>query len=154
MDYERTSQAATRRRFLRTGAIALGGLAVGASATGAATAAKPNFGAGFWGDDERWGTKAVTTLPEPRNTDSLDKLFFIVHDDQDAPLSEAAPGNPNYNGGRWWSHTVTVDDADAIDFPITSYAELMALPAGAVTITEGEANHPDFFACPLLPYKG
>jgi hypothetical protein len=143
-----------RRPFLRKGAILAGGLTLGVSATGTAAAAAPNFGAGFWGDDERWGTKAVTVLPEPMNKDSLDKLFFIMHPDQDAPLSEAAPGNPDYNGGRWWSHTVTVDDASLIDFPITSYEELQNLPSGAVTITEGEANHPDFFACPLLPYRG
>ena len=140
--------------MLRAGAIALGGLAVGVGASGAAAAAKPNFEAGFWGDDERWGTKVTTTLPEPRNKDSLDKLFFIDHPEQGVPLAEAAPGNPAYNGGRWWSHTVTVDDASLIDFPITSYAELATLPDGAVTITAGEPNHPTFFSCPLLPYKG
>ena len=140
--------------MLRTGAALGGGLILGVSVTGTAVAQKPNFRAGFWGDDERWGTKAVTELPEPRNKDSLDKLFFIEHEGQDAPLSEAAPGNPAYNGGRWWSHTVTVDDDSEIDFPITSYDELADLPNGAVTISEGEANHPDFFECPLLPYKG
>jgi hypothetical protein len=140
--------------LLRTGGFLVGGVTLGVSVTGTAGAAEPNFQAGFWGDDERWGTKAVTVLPEPRNKDSLDKLFFIMHEDQDAPLSEAAPGNPAYNGGRWWSHTVTVDDESAIDFPITSSDELAGLPDGAVTITEGEATHPDFFACPLLPYKG
>jgi len=141
--------------MLRNGGLLVGGLTLGVSLTGTAVAQKPNFQAGFWGDDKRWGTKAVTELPEPKNKGSLDKLFFIMHEDQDAPLSEAAPRNPHYNGGRWWSHTVTVDDEDPIDFPITSYSELMAYDdAGYVTITEGEANHPDFFACPLLPYKG
>jgi len=142
----------TRRQFVRTGAVLLGGLAAGVGASGSAAAAKPNFEAGFWGDDERWGTTALSVLPEPNNKDSLDKLFFIP--DQ-APLSEAAPGNPAYNGGRWWSHTVTVNDAGMIDSPITSYDELKALEmAGAVTITEGEEGHPDFFECPLLPYRG
>lgn len=154
MAHEQQTPNATRRRVLRNGALLAGGLAVGTTAAGTAAADPPNFSAGFWGDDERWGTKAVTTLPEPNNKDSLDKLFFIQHAEQDAPLSEAAPGNPAYNGGRWWSHTVTVDDDSEIDFPITSYEELAGLPSTAVTITEGEDAHPDFFECPLLPYKG
>lgn len=145
----------TRRRFLRTTGLVAGGIALGSAATGTAAAQKPNFEAGFYGDDERWGTKALGELPEPKNKDSLDKLFFIMHGEQDAPLSEAAPGNPDYNGGRWWSHTVTVTNADPIDFPVTSYSELAGYAdAGYVMITEGEANHPDFFVCPLLPYKG
>lgn len=148
------SRESSRRTFLRAGAFAVGGLAVGATLPGTAAADPPNFRAGFWADDERWGTKAVTELPEPRNADSLDKLFFIRHGEQDAPLGEAAPGNRSYNGGRWWSHTVSVDDAGPVDFPVTSYDELAGLPADAVTITEGEANHPDFFECPLLPYRG
>jgi hypothetical protein len=79
---------------LRTGAVLATGLGIGFGASGAAAAAKPNFEGGFW------GTKA-TTLPDPKNTDSLDRLFFVVHADQAAPVSEAAPGNPNYIGGRW-----------------------------------------------------
>ena len=149
------SNATTRRRVLRTGAILATGLGVGLGASGTTAAAKPNFEAGFWGDDQRWGTKVTTTLPEPRNKESLDKLFFIDHADQDAPLSEAAPGNPAYNGGRWWSHTVTVETPAEIEFPVTSYAELGDYAdAGHLTVTPGESNHPDFFSCPLLPYKG
>jgi hypothetical protein len=154
MTTEPETPTSTRRRVLRKGGVLVGGLTFGVSMTGIAVAQKPNFQAGFWGDDKRWGTKGLTELPEPKNKGSLDKLFFIMHEDQDAPLSEAAPGNPDYNGGRWWSFTVTVNDASEIDFPITSYAELVGLPDGAVTIEEGEANHPDFFECPLLPYKG
>ena len=154
MTSESERTGTTRRRFVRNGALVASGITFGVTASGSAVASAPNFEAGFWGDGERWGTKALGELPEPKNKDSLDKLFFIMHEDQDAPLSEAAPGNPAYNGGRWWSHTVTVNDGNAIDFPIKSYDELSGLPDGSVTITEGEANHPDFFVCPLLPYKG
>jgi hypothetical protein len=50
---------------------------------------------------------------------------------------------------------VTVETPAAIDFPITSYAELTDhADAGYVTVTAGEPNHPDFFSCPLLRYKG
>ena len=150
-----TPFTSTRRRVLRAAGLLAGASAVGVASAGSAAAAKPNFQAGFWGDNERWGTTAVTVLPEPNNKDSLDKLFFFTHPDQDAPLSEAAPGNSDYNGGRWWSQTATVHDDAAIDFPITSYAELAGhLSAGHVSVSPGEANHPDFFECPLLPYKG
>lgn len=154
MTTRHTTRTSTRRRILKTGALALGGAALGVGASTTAAAGKPNFEAGFWGDDSRWGTKVNDTLPEPRNKDSLDRLFFVRHDDQVVPLAEAAPGNPDYNGGRWWSHTVTVEDESAIDFPITSNDELRNLPDGAVTITPGEENHPTFFSCPLVPFKG
>lgn len=135
----------TRRRFLRNGAVVAGGLTIGLGATGTAAAEAPNFQAGFWGDGERWGTKPLGELPEPNNKDSLDKLFFIPGQ---APLSEAAPGNPDYNGGRWWAHTVEgVDDADK---PVRSYADLQELDG--LTIEEG-GHDPIFFECPLLPYK-
>lgn len=141
-----TTDEPNRRRFLRTTGVVAGGLALGVGATGVAGAAAPNFQADFWGDSERWGTKAVSALPEPRNKDSLDKLFFIPGQ---APLSEAAPGNPAYNGGRWWAHTVAGVPETAQ--PVRSYDELQQL--SGLTIAEG-GHDPVFFECPLLPYKG
>lgn len=135
----------SRRRFIRNGALAASGVALGVSAIEPVVASKPNFQAGFWGDGERWGTKALGELPEPKNKDSLDKLFFISGQ---APLSEAAPGNPAYNGGRWWAHTV--DGVPDNVKPVRSYADLMTI--GGLTIEEG-GHDPIFFECPLLPYK-
>lgn len=140
-----TTADRSRRRFLRTTGLVAGGLTLGTAAIGTAAADAPNFQAGFWGDGERWGTKALGELPEPNNEDSLDQLFFIPGQ---APLSEAAPGNPAYNGGRWWAHTVEGVPSGAK--PVTSYEALQQL--SGLTIEEG-GHDPIFFECPLLPYK-
>lgn len=130
----------------------------------------PNFGAGLWADDEMWGTKVTTPLPAPvgNNAHSFDGFFFItdpgwVASDGPAgwlqpPVMESAPGNSDYNGGRWVTIRVTVTDAGDIDFPLTSYAEILQEEAeGNLTIgnaPESDGAHPWlYFQCPLLPYK-
>ena len=77
-----------------------------------ARAQQPNFGAAVYGDGEVWGTKGTTDLPPPNehNAQSFDKLFKVVNSNNPGvqlPISEAAPGNPDYNGGRWATYVVT-----------------------------------------------
>ncbi|MDX1746675.1 MAG: hypothetical protein R3324_12110, partial [Halobacteriales archaeon] len=113
-DTETARTEVSRRRVLRTGAALSGAALVGVGATGSAAAAKgkPDFSPRIWGDGEQWGTKVTGEIKNP-NTRSLDKFFVILNpigmgklDDDTLPVSEAAPGNPLYNGGRWWTHTV------------------------------------------------
>ncbi len=99
---------------------------------GTASAQQPNFSAAVYGDGAVWGTKGTTTLPAPNahNVQSFDKLFVIVNGAAgQLPVSEAAPGNPLYNGGRWFTHTVmwTAAGIAAHDpLPVlTSYDEIM-----------------------------
>jgi hypothetical protein len=117
-----------------------------------------------------WGTKVTTGLPAPmgNNAHSFDGFFFItdpgwVASDGPAgwlqpPVMEAAPGNPDYNGGRWVTIRVTVTDAGDVDFPLTSYAEILQ-EAGEGNLTIGNTPESDgahpwlYFQCPLLPYK-
>jgi hypothetical protein len=129
----------------------------------------PNFGAGLWADDERWGTKVTTPLPEPKkNLHSFDAFYFITPEGWTAadgpggwlqpPVMEAAPGNPDYNGGRWYTVRVTITDPTGIDMPLTSYAEIMQEEAeGNLTVgsmPESDGAHPWlYFQCPLLPLK-
>jgi len=134
---------------------------------------KPNFGAGLWADDEQWGTKVTAELPDPtdNNFHSYDKFFFITDEDWmpgddylQKPVMEAAPGNPDYHGGRWATFRVTIIDKSGIDFPLTSYAEIKAeeaendLEIGDHPEWDGnhldpDGNHMLYFECPLLPYK-
>jgi hypothetical protein len=131
---------------------------------------KPNFGAGLWADDEQWGTKVTTPLPAPmgNNAHSFDGFFFITAPDWIAsdgpagwlqpPVMESAPGNFNYNGGRWVTIRVTVTDPGEIDLPLTSYAEILEEEdEGNLTIgdmPESDGAHPWlYFQCPLLPVK-
>jgi hypothetical protein len=143
-------------------------VAVGLLAALPVYAGAPNFGAGLWADDERWGTKVTTPLPEPKkNGHSFDAFYFITDQGWDgtagdwlqAPVMEAAPGNPAYNGGRWKTIRVTVTNPGGIDFPLTSTAEIEQ-EASEGNLTIGTAPEPDgahpvlYFQCPLLPYKG
>ncbi|HSM58861.1 MAG TPA: hypothetical protein VK879_22090 [Candidatus Sulfomarinibacteraceae bacterium] len=121
-------------------------------------AAGPNFGEAIYADGQTWGTKGLGDLPPPngRNNSSFDMLF--VFDNAPAaqlPVSEAGPGNPAYNGGRWnvqsTSWTEAGFAAHGSDLPIiTSYDELM-VHVNLGHITYHEAG--DYFLCPLLPVK-
>ena len=115
----------------------------------------PFFGPAIYGDGEVWGTKGLSELPAPngRNDQSFDKLFIFVNG---APgqlaVSEAAPRNPAYNGGRWSAQTVMWTQAgiDAHDpLPVLkSYAEIQYHESmGHLAI----ASANNYFECPLLP---
>jgi hypothetical protein len=127
---------------------------------------KPDFIASVYGDGTAWGTKGTTTLPAPNEHDrqAFDALYVITNSNNPAgqlPVSEAAPGNPDYSGGRWFTHTVewTADGfRDHGIVPIlTSYDEIMVHEnLGHLVITPGSfpGGPPVYFQCPLLPVKG
>lgn len=148
-----------------TGATLVG---IAGSGSAAAGKGKPNFGPRLWGDGERWGTKVTGKIQNPKER-SLDKLFVITNSsnpDGQLPVSEAAPGNDAYNGGRWWTHTVRWTDAgfDAHGTvpvltrygPASDPASIQYhLDRGHLEITAGapSGGPPDYFRCPLLPAK-
>ena len=126
---------------------------------------KPNFMPALYGDGETWGTKGTTTLPAPNahNRQSFDALYVITNSNNPVgqlPVSEAAPGNPNYNGGRWFTHTVewTAEGfmVHGIVPVLTSYADVQLHESlGHLVITPGSfpGGPPVYFQCPLLPVK-
>jgi hypothetical protein len=117
----------------------------------------PNFSAGVYADGEAWGTKGTTTLPAPngKNDQSFDMIFVIGNGAEgQLPVGEAAPGNPMYNGGRWWVQAVewTEEGLAAHDpLPVLkSYDEVMLhYSLGHLSITDAQV----YFQCPLLPVK-
>ena len=118
---------------------------------------QPNFAPALYGDGEMWGTKFTTVLPAPNknNTQSFDKLFVIVNGAPgQLPVSEAAPGNPDYNGGRWFTHTVMWISGEPT--VLTSYDDIMYhYDHGHLSIAQGSfmGGPPDYFQCPMLPVK-
>jgi hypothetical protein len=141
------------------------GLVLLAPSTTQAAPGKPNFGPAIYADGEVWGTKGTTALPAPNdhNEQSYDKLFVITNSNNpeaQLPVGEAAPGNPDYNGGRWFTHTVEwtqdgFDDHGTVPV-LTSYTEIMIHASlGHLTITEGSppGGPMPYFQCPLLPVK-
>jgi hypothetical protein len=131
----------------------------------AANSGKPNFSPGLWADGEQWGTKGAAAIPAPNdnNLQAFDKLFVITNSNNpmgQLPVAEAAPGNPDYNGGRWYTHTVAWTEAGFAahgTVPVlTSYAEVMFhYNLGHLSIIPGsfEGGPLPFFECPLLPVK-
>ena len=135
------------------------------SGTIVADPGKPNFMPSLYGDGEVWGTKGTTTLPAPNdhNLQSFDNLYVITNSNNpqgQLPVSEAAPRNPNYNGGRWFTHTVEWTEDGFLDHGIVpvlkSDAEIDTHEAlGHLVITPGSFpdGPPVYFQCPLLPVK-
>ena len=123
----------------------------------------PNFGPALYGDGEVWGTKGAAALPPPNgnNNQSFDKLFVIVNGAPgQLPVAEAAPRNPAYNGGRWFTHTAmwTAEGIAAHDpLPVlTSYADIqLHQDLGHLAIAPGSpaGGPPPYFECPLLPVR-
>lgn len=128
---------------------------------------KPNFTKQLYGDGEVWGTKGAAALPAPtgHNIQSFDKLFVITNSNNPGtqlPVAEAAPGNPDFNGGRWFTQTVewtqTGFDAHGIVPILKSYDDVMLHAGlGHLAITPGSPGGPgappDYFECPMLPVK-
>lgn len=130
---------------------------LGATSNAAAAPGQPNFSPALYGDGQLWGTKGTTPLPAPngKNNQSFDKLFVFVNGEPgQLPVSEAAPGNPDYNGGRWFTHTVMwVGGTPKV---LKSYADIATYQSlGFLAIAPGSPNGgpPDYFQCPLLPVK-
>jgi hypothetical protein len=126
---------------------------------------KPNFGPALYADGGVFGTKDAALIPalNDNNEQSFDKLFVITNSNNpmgQLPVAEAAPGNPAYNGGRWYTHTVAWTesgfDAHGTVPVLKSYDDVMLhYRLGHLEITAGspEGGPPAFFECPLLPVK-
>lgn len=117
-----------------------------------AAAEGPNFGPAIYADGRAWGTKGLGSLPPPNgsNGQSFDMLFAFTNGvSGQLAVSEAGPGNPNYNGGRWNLQSAAwVEGAQPV--LITSYDQLMMyVDAGLIEVASANT----FFLCPLLPVK-
>lgn len=128
----------------------------------AAGGANPVRSGAIWVDGELYGTVLTpTTLPGNAPAESFDVIYLF--DDSvisgQRSVAESAPGDRDYNGGRWMVFLVTftdqglaVHDADndgVVDFELTNDADVMAHEGfGHFTISEDPVR---LFACPLTP---
>lgn len=124
-------------------------LALAVAAPAMAAKGQPTFGAAIYADGHAWGTKGNGPLPAPNghNDQSFDKLYQVPGQ---MPVSEAGPGNPMYNGGRWW--TVQVEWTASEHEVLTSYTDVMAAIATG-DLKYAAVQSPAYFQCPLLPMK-
>ncbi|MBN1238392.1 MAG: hypothetical protein JXB36_07810 [Gammaproteobacteria bacterium] len=126
---------------------------------------QPNFMPSLYADGEVHGTKGTTTLPapNPNNLQSFDVLYHVTNSNNpqgQLPVAEAGPGNPAYNGGRWFTHTVEWTAQGFMDHGIvpvlTSQQDVLLHESlGHLVITPGSfpGGPPVYFQCPVLPVK-
>lgn len=112
----------------------------------------PNFGPAIYADGQAWGTKGLSDLPAPNdsNVQSFDKLVSFTNGvEGQLAVAEAGPGNPAFNGGRWFTQSATwIDGSQPV--LITSYSQLLAyVDAGQIEVVSTGR----YFLCPLLPVK-
>ncbi len=113
----------------------------------------------IWYNGDLFDTMLLGDIKKP-NPKSLDALYNFDGSTLmgQRSISESAPGNPGYNGGRWKVIPVTftelgrsihdTDDDGYVDFELTSVEQLMT-HAGLGHLTIGAPIK--YFICPMLP---
>ncbi|MBX0286991.1 hypothetical protein [Haloarcula salinisoli] len=158
----------TRRSIVKTGA----GLAVAAAGfgtVGSAAAGKGNdksdngksFGR-VYANGELWRTNVVNVLDD--RPDPEDRIYFLhdgekslvarddVSDAQASPfVSEAAPGDRDWNGGQWTHFSAEVTDVEAFneDAPLTTAAAVLEADYIETELNRPGFGPPNYFNCPL-----
>ena len=86
-----------------------------------------------------------TTVPSVAALETTDDLYIVASNTVTPLVSDAAPGDVDYNGGRWLPHMVTpIGDGPGTE--LTSEDVIIAAAiAGLVTISAPG----DVFECPL-----
>jgi hypothetical protein len=144
----------TRNLAVAVGVAALATMSVGSSASAGIT------GPSFYVDGVLYRT--VGTPTDLSGTGAPAQSFDIIYEFSGAQLNvaNAAPGDPDYNGGRWMVHLLTfpsgygaalaagdLDDDGVLD----SDAEVAAaISAGAAQ----DAGVVKEFVCPAIPLPG
>jgi hypothetical protein len=114
----------------------------------------------IWAHGELYGTVATPTSFRNVRLRSTDVIYSFMMNEigGQRSVSETAPGDRDYNGGRWNVHLAFYtpqgetyfdqDGDDIVDFELTSAEEVLAeVTAGNLEIIK--ANF--YFVCPLLP---
>ena len=117
----------------------------------------------IWADDQLYDTVATPTsfVAPPEHSTDLIYSFMMSGLDGQRSVADAAPGDPDFNGGRWNVQMVVftgdgldaldMDDDGVIDFELTNDADVLAAESlGYLEISP--ANF--YFECPLLPRRG
>ncbi|WP_402469594.1 hypothetical protein [Isoptericola aurantiacus] len=145
----------------RSSSLALAGsvaLAVGAFLVPASAAqAGVSQGTAFYVDGVPYRT--VATPNDLSGTGAPAHSFDVIYDlgGAQANVAEAAPGDRDYNGGRWQVHALQYDDFDAVlaagdldgDGILGSVEEVGAAIAAGVATDGGVVAS---FTCPVIPF--
>lgn len=140
-----------RRRFVRTTGIVAGALALGGVTTGSALADASNNPAmpgRVYADGRMFATRGLTDLPPPSdgNEHSFDEIYHFVNGAEgQLDVAEAAPGEQDFNGGRW---SVTVVEWTIENPPVVKSDDAVHAHADYISVLQEGAR---YFECPLVP---
>lgn len=143
----------SRRRFLRLASTAAGAIAVGGVATGTAAADASNNPAmpgRVYADGRTFATRGLTDLPPPKgnNVHSFDEIYHFTNGAEgQLDVAEAAPGERDFNGGRW---SVTMVEWTIDDPPVVKSDDEIHEHAEYITVLQEGAR---YFECPLVPLE-
>jgi hypothetical protein len=148
-----------RRLTALTAAVATAGLlavpAVAAATPGNDNGAGGVTGAAFYVDGELYRT--VGTPTDLSHTGAPDHSFDTIYGIDGQPnVATAAPGDLDYNGGRWRVQPLDITDYDATVAAVDSNgsgdldttAEVQAALAGGYAVSAGDGPS---FVCPVIP---
>jgi hypothetical protein len=148
----------TTRKLITTTVIAAAAALAPAAVSAAGNGAGGVTGPAFYVDGELYRTVGTPTDFDGTGAPahSYDTIYAI---DGQANVATAAPGDRDYNGGRWQVLPVTIDDYDAAlaaadangSGDLDSDEELAtAVAAGLASIGESVRS----FLCPVIPVAG
>jgi hypothetical protein len=112
-------------------------------------------GPAFYVDGELYRT--VNTPTDLSKTGAPDHSFDTIYaiGSQQFNVATAAPGDPDYNGGRWKVHALEVTNLEAADSndsgDIDSFAEIQMALANGWAIDHGVVKQ---FVCPVIKLSG
>lgn len=133
-------------------------LAIPGSAFAAGNGAGGVTGPAFYVDGELYRT--VGTPSDLSNTGAPDHSFDVIYAiAEQTNVATAAPGDQDYNGGRWRVHALSFTDYDAavaaVDAngsgDLDSAAEVHAAMAGGFVSADDIVAS---FVCPVIPLPG
>jgi len=136
------------------------GLLIALQASTALAAPAQRVDEAIWVHDELYGTIGTDTNFKSPPEHSTDVIFAFMDDELGGQhsVAEYAPGDPEYNGGRWDLMTVIFTDAGReyfdtngdglVDSELTNAEDVLdAAEMGLLVITEPGV----YFECPLRP---
>jgi hypothetical protein len=152
------TNAITLVRFPVVAAVLAVLIGIALAAAGQASASPPDRPT-IWVDGERYnavvplsphGTVQFrhvpdATAPSVAHLETTDDLYIVSSNAVTPLVSDAAPGDRDYNGGRWLPHMVEPTGAGPVP-ELTSEEDIMAAhTAGLVTVS----GPGDAFLCPI-----
>lgn len=130
-----------------TAALAVTALLAAALLAGTVSAAAPDRAEGrIYANDMLWATFGTPAKFENPPEQSVDRLYVFPDNPELMPVSEASPGDRDYNGGRWEVHAVTfAPGVSASQF--TNDEDLVAAASAGDLSISGVVM---YFGCPLF----